>query len=619
MNRRKYVKKLKMHLLTLIGLIFLFHPVYADDSLTGLTPLPTVPNLPSNLSAIAKSSTQIVISWNDTSVNETGFKIERKSGNCNSTSSWVEVIANKPANSTSQTFSNLSPNTSYSFRIRAYNAYGNSGYSNCAFATTGISGAPPAPSNLRATSASASKVNLTWTDNSTDETGFKIYRKAGSGSWQVLTNVNANTYSDTTAFNNHSSIGYQYNVRAYNAYGNSPATYAAVVPYRPINLFASLGATTGTVNLSWTDMSANEAGFEIYRRTGSCSSTSAWAKVATVSANTASWTDTNRTSGNTYSYKVRAYKKTGSMLSAYGFSLWSNCDDITVGSDYTITATKFGGHGSENGKFDLDPYGLALDGNGNVYVSETNGHLVHKFTPNGVFVKRWGITNEFYPYGLVVFKDRLYVCDDYDKVQVFDLDGLHKATWSVPDTNDRSGGMGVVDVDVDPDKNNDGNDNDPVFYVLDNIDRAVKKFNDAGTFLGSFQVDTVDKWNWGPLGIALNNGKVYTTDNANNKVNVWDEDGGYLFSWGQEGNESGEFYGPAGISVMGGKYIIAGDANLYPTFSRIQKFSLAGGYLAYIKPALGGFYPRSLAVNDAKGKIYICYDSSLEILIVDAF
>jgi hypothetical protein len=62
-----------------------------------------------------------------------------------------------------------------------------------------------------------------------------------------------------------------------------------------------------------------------------------------------------------------------------------------------------------------------------------------------------------------------------------------------------------------------------------------------------------------------------------------------------------------------------GDANLYPTFFRIQKFSQAGGYLPYIKPELGGFYPRALAVNEAKGKIYICYSSSYEILIVVTF
>jgi hypothetical protein len=433
---------------------------------------------------------------------------------------------------------------------------------------------------------------------------------------------NSTNFSDMDADNNHSTITYQYYVRAYNASGNSPATYAAVVPFRPTDLSASPGATSGTVIVSWKDKSVNETGFEIYRKTGPCTSSNAWVKAATVGANKTSWTETNRQSGSTYAYKVRAYKKTGAVLSSYGYSMWSNCDDAAVGADYTITAKKFGDHGTEDGEFKSAPLGLALDGNGNVYVSDDGNHRIQKFTPNGVFIKKWGLptdTMNFVPYGSVVFQDRFYVVDVPDKVQVFDLDGVHKATWNMPDTNERSGGMSVVDMDVDLDDNNDGNENDPVFYVLDNIDRSVKKFNKSGSFLGSFQVDTVDKKEWGPLGIALAQGKVYVTDTANHKVNVWEENGAYVRSWGQEGDGNGEFSTPHGIAIMGGTSVIVGDANLSPTFSRIQKFNLTGGYLAYIKPEKGSFFPKALAVNDAKGKIYISYSSSFEILIVDTF
>ncbi len=621
MSDYRFIQKAKIFLFIFMGCFFLLHSIHAQDSISGLTPLPTSPNAPTNLAAIAKSSTQIMISWKDNSSNEDGFRIERMMGNCSSANSWTQVLAAKPANSTFHTFSNLSPATTYAFRIRAYNAYGNSAYSNCVSVKTGSPGTPPGPGNLKAVSASASKVNLTWKDNSSDETGFKIYRKAGAGAWAQLAVVPANStrFSDMEADNNHSTTTYQYNVRAYNSAGNSPATYAAVVPFRPINLSASPGASAGTVNLSWTDKSANESGFEIFRKTGSCSSTNPWNLAATVGANKTSWADKNLSSGKTYAYRVRAYKKTGAVLSSYGYSMWSSCDDAAIGADYTITATKFGGHGSENGKFDSNPYGIALDDSGNVYVSEPSSHRIHKFTPNGEFIKRWALADDFIPYGMVVLKDRLYACDVPDMVQVFDLDGIHIDSWNMPDTNDRSGGMSVVDVDVDPDTNNDGNDNDPTFYVLDNIDRSVKKFNQSGSFIGSFQVDTVDKWVWGPLGIALNKGLVYITDSSNNKVNVWEEDGSYVRSWGQEGDGNGEFYSPTGIAVMGGASVIVGDINLYPTFSRIQKFNLTGAYLSYIKPESGSFYPRSLAVNDAKGKIYISHSGSDEILIVDTF
>ena len=77
-----------------------------------------------------------------------------------------------------------------------------------------------APSNLTATSISSSQINLTWQDNSSDETGFEIERKTGSGSYSQIATVGVNitSYSDTFL-----SCGttYYYRVRAYTAVANS--------------------------------------------------------------------------------------------------------------------------------------------------------------------------------------------------------------------------------------------------------------------------------------------------------------------------------------------------------------------------------------------------------------
>ena len=57
-----------------------------------------------------------------------------------------------------------------------------------------------APSNLAATAISCSKTKLSWTDNSSDETGFKIERKEGvSGSWSQIgtADANATSYDDS--------------------------------------------------------------------------------------------------------------------------------------------------------------------------------------------------------------------------------------------------------------------------------------------------------------------------------------------------------------------------------------------------------------------------------------
>ena len=92
-----------------------------------------LPAAPSNLAAAVVSATQINLNWTDNAANETGFKIERcAGGNC---SSFVQ-IATVGANVKSYANAGVKRNTTYRYRVRAYNAAGNSGYSNTASATT---------------------------------------------------------------------------------------------------------------------------------------------------------------------------------------------------------------------------------------------------------------------------------------------------------------------------------------------------------------------------------------------------------------------------------------------------------------------------------------------------
>ena len=81
-------------------------------------------------------------------------------------------------------------------------------------------GAPAAPSNLTATTVSATQINLAWTDNSSDETNFVVDRKQGTGSYSVIATLPANTttYPNTGLAKNTS---YTYRVKATNANGSS--------------------------------------------------------------------------------------------------------------------------------------------------------------------------------------------------------------------------------------------------------------------------------------------------------------------------------------------------------------------------------------------------------------
>jgi hypothetical protein len=83
------------------------------------------PELPSNLLVSGIGPGQIDLSWQDSSNNETGFKVERKEEG-----GLYGQICILPAGAASFSDRGLREDRRYHYRVRAYNASGNSGYSN---------------------------------------------------------------------------------------------------------------------------------------------------------------------------------------------------------------------------------------------------------------------------------------------------------------------------------------------------------------------------------------------------------------------------------------------------------------------------------------------------------
>jgi hypothetical protein len=103
----------------------------ATSSLPSAPPI-NLPTAPGNLSASASHAT-VTLQWRDNANNESGFRIERCVG---STCTNFSQIAEVGANTVQFTNSGLSLNTAYVYRVRAFNAAGNSSYSNTASVKT---------------------------------------------------------------------------------------------------------------------------------------------------------------------------------------------------------------------------------------------------------------------------------------------------------------------------------------------------------------------------------------------------------------------------------------------------------------------------------------------------
>jgi len=105
--------------------------VYGEYYALGDGSTPTTPSAPSSLTAVAISSDQIDLVWTDNATDENGFDIERSTDGVN-----FAVIASTSANVTVFSDTGLAANTTYSYRVSAFNSNGSSTTSNTASATT---------------------------------------------------------------------------------------------------------------------------------------------------------------------------------------------------------------------------------------------------------------------------------------------------------------------------------------------------------------------------------------------------------------------------------------------------------------------------------------------------
>ena len=262
------------------------------------TPMPGL-GAPSNVTATAVSTSRIDISWTDNATVETNYKLERSTDGVNFT-----LLASLPAGRTTYSNTNLPAGTTYHYRVRAVSGPESSAYGGPVSATTQPT--PAAPTGLTAATLSSSKIQLRWTDNATNEAGFRLERSIDGVTFAQVTVLAANTTSYTNTGLT-ATTTYTYRIRAYegpnySGYSNSFSTTTQQTPAAPSSLTAT-AVSTSRVNLTWSDNSINEYAFRLERSTDGVN----FSLVSNISANVTSYSNMNLPAATTYTYRIQAY------------------------------------------------------------------------------------------------------------------------------------------------------------------------------------------------------------------------------------------------------------------------------------------------------------------------
>jgi hypothetical protein len=239
--------------------------------------------VPQNLEVYSLYLNKTFLSWTydfDSEPFTQGFNIYRKgpdNGEEYQLLTSVELIESYQIGDTITYWDENLDKGTYYYGIRAYDAQGTESDSSLIVeATIDAVGPSEVPSDFDAAAISNSEIELTWNDNTTNKTGYEIYRQSDNNVEMIKqlqvgftedATDNRLSWTDSTV-----TVGdtYTYWVRAYNAIGytdesnRDAAMISDSICASPTDLDVIV-LSLSRVSLTWKDVSDNEVGFKIYR------------------------------------------------------------------------------------------------------------------------------------------------------------------------------------------------------------------------------------------------------------------------------------------------------------------------------------------------------------------
>lgn len=245
-----------------------------------------------------------------------------------------------------------------------------------------------------------------------------------------------------------------------------------------------------------------------------------------------------------------------------GFSVFNS-----TGTRTAVRAQNGGGSG--NGQF--NPFGLAV-GNGKVFACDWNNHRIAVFSTNGTWIKNFGThqNGDVDTHGVAVDANgNIYI--SYHQANViykFSPDLAFIKSFGSAGSGDGQFN-GVLEMAIGPNNR---------LYVVDHSGHRVQYFDLDGKFLGKFGSNGSGNGNFKyPWGIAVGkDNKVYVADRDNHRVQIFDANGNYLSKFGTQGSFDGQFQSPHGLAFSPDGNLAVADAGN----TRVQIFDSNGTYIS---------------------------------------
>ncbi len=262
-----------------------------------------------------------------------------------------------------------------------------------------------------------------------------------------------------------------------------------------------------------------------------------------------------------------------------------------------------------------DPYGVAINSLGNIYVNDAGNSRVLVFDSAGALLSAWEAkgkgNGEFDSLGFggiaIDSQDNVFVVDNGNfRIQKFDKDGNF-----VTEFGSNGSGEGlfrrVIGIAIDAQDNvYTTDDGSPYVQKFDNNGQFIFRFGGAGDADGKFLHAT---------GITIDrNGNIYVSDYEKKNIQKFDKDGNFLMKW--------EISNAIGVQGIPEALAIDVDGRIYVSdyqLARIQVFDSNGTSLwewTVDQDGKGLFQRPTGIAFDAAGNVYVANQSGNSLIVL---